>query len=223
MKVKSITCLLAIIILFLLSFQPGILEAQPLNENPELDKKVQDFLDKHRYKWHDMNISPEDGKILYDLIITNKYKNVVEIGTSTGHSAIWMAWALSKTGGKLITIEINQTRYEKALANFINAGLSEVIDARLDDAHKLVPKLEGPIDFVFCDADKGWYKNYFTAISSEIRNGGCFVAYNISQDEYNGSEVKKFLDYLKENKRYETTINKSSPSGMSVSVKKEGR
>ncbi len=55
-----------------------------------------------------MNVPLSDGKILYDLIVKNNYKNAVEIGTSTGHSAIWMAWALSKTGGKLITIEIDK-------------------------------------------------------------------------------------------------------------------
>jgi len=57
----------------------------------------------------------EDGKVLYNLIIKGGYKSALEIGTSTGHSAIWIAWALSKTGGKLITIEIDEGRYRTAL------------------------------------------------------------------------------------------------------------
>jgi predicted O-methyltransferase YrrM len=81
----------------------------------------------------------------------NNYKKALEIGTSTGHSSVWIAWALSKTGGKLITIEIDEGRHRQALAHFEEAGLSEYIDARLADAHELVPKLEGPFDFVFCD------------------------------------------------------------------------
>jgi predicted O-methyltransferase YrrM len=79
----------------------------------------------------------EYHKILYDLVLKNKYKKAIEIGTSTGLSAILIAWALSKTGGKLMTIEIDKERHNKALDNFREAGLSEYINARLADAHEL--------------------------------------------------------------------------------------
>ena len=125
--------------------------------NINLDSKVRRFIESHRGQWVDWNIPEVDGKVLYDLIIHNDYKKAIDIGTSTGHSAIWMAWALSKTGGKLITIEIDKGRYKKALENFKAAGLSEYIDARLGDAHEIVPALEGPFDFVFSDADKDWF------------------------------------------------------------------
>ena len=72
-----------------------------------------------------MNVPASDGKILYELIIKNNYKKALEIGTSTGHSAIWIAWALSKTGGKLITVEINEERYQEAIENFKETGLSD--------------------------------------------------------------------------------------------------
>jgi predicted O-methyltransferase YrrM len=65
-----------------------------------------------------MNIPARDGQLLYDLIIKGNYKSALEIGTSTGHSGIWIAWALSKTGGKLITIEIDPDRHREALRNF---------------------------------------------------------------------------------------------------------
>ncbi|HYQ57224.1 MAG TPA: hypothetical protein VEP89_07730, partial [Draconibacterium sp.] len=79
-----------------------------------MDKKIQAFLEQNANEWRDMNVPLSDGKILYDIIIENNYKSAVEIGTSTGHSAIWIAWALSKTGGKLTTIEIDKTRYLQA-------------------------------------------------------------------------------------------------------------
>ena len=69
-----------------------------------------------------MNVPGEDGQALYDLVVEKGYKNALEIGTSTGHSAIWIAWALSKTGGKLITVEIDEGRHREALANFEKAG-----------------------------------------------------------------------------------------------------
>jgi predicted O-methyltransferase YrrM len=120
-----------------------------------------------------------DGQALHDIVLEHKYKDALEIGTSTGYSGIWIAWALAKTGGKLITVEIDRQRYEEAVANFRKAGLAKYIDARLGDAHEIVPKLEGPFDFVFCDADKDWYQNYLSATVDKIRSGGCFAAHNV--------------------------------------------
>ncbi len=134
------------------------LSSQKLTDNKVLDEKVRTFLGQHAGKWHEMNVSSSDGNLLYDLVLKNHYTSALEIGTSTGHSAIWIAWALSKTGGKLITIEIDKERHNAAVANFKEAGLSDYIDARLADAHDLVRKLPGPFDFVFSDADKEWYK-----------------------------------------------------------------
>ncbi|MDZ7646593.1 MAG: hypothetical protein U5K54_05105 [Cytophagales bacterium] len=52
------------------------------------------FLSKHKGKWRDLNVPYEDGKILHDIIIKNQYTSALEIGTSTGHSTIWLAWAI---------------------------------------------------------------------------------------------------------------------------------
>ena len=128
-----------------------------------LDTQVRAFLDRHRGTWRDLNVPESDGRLLYDLILKHRFTRALEIGTSTGHSGIWIAWALSKTGGRLVTIEINRRRHREALANFKEAGLAVHVDARLGDAHQMVPALEGPFDFVFSDADKKWYTNYFAA------------------------------------------------------------
>jgi caffeoyl-CoA O-methyltransferase len=183
-----------------------------------LDERVTKFLESHRGSWRDMNVPEADGKVLYDLVIKNNYTKALEIGTSTGHSGIWIAWALSKTGGKLITIEINEERYKEALANFKEAGLSGYIDARLADAHELVPQLKGPFDFVFSDADKGWYKNYLIAVLPKLKVGGCFTAHNVSGRRQWG--IGEFLDYLESLSYMETTIDRSSWSGISISYKR---
>jgi caffeoyl-CoA O-methyltransferase len=191
----------------------------PSTRSPEndLDRKVTAFLKEQANHWRDMNVPVSDGRILYDLVLNGKYKKAVEIGTSTGHSAIWIAWALSKTGGKLITIEIDKKRYVEALANFKKAGVSDYIDARLGDAHELVPALEGTYDFVFCDADKWWYKNYFIAMETKMIKGGCFIAHNTNM---RSSDIREFLDYAQNHKGFTTTFDKSSRSGMSISCKK---
>ncbi len=182
----------------------------------ELDKKVKNFLKNNADNWGDMNVPLSDGKILYDIIVKNKFKNAVEIGTSTGHSTIWIAWALSKTGGKLITVEIDKSRFMKAKANFKKAGVDKFIDARLADAHELVPGLPGKYDFVFSDADKYWYKNYFVAMDPKLKVGGCFTAHNITMRD---TGITEFVDYIKSLNNYNTTIDKSSKAGISISYK----
>ena len=180
MKKNLLTTLLIIIVLSFSTSQYSA-KAQSSKSNPALDEKVKKFLNDQSRRWYDMNVPTIDGQLLYDLIIKGNYKSALEIGTSTGHSGIWIAWALSKTGGKLITIEIDEGRHKTALENFKQAGLSEYIDARLADAHDLVKQLKGPFDFVFSDADKDWYKNYFMDIDPKLKIGGCFTAHNISE------------------------------------------
>jgi predicted O-methyltransferase YrrM len=188
------------------------------SQDQSLDEKIQAFLASHRHNWRDMNVPESDGKILYELILENNYTKALEIGTSTGHSGIWIAWALSKTGGKLVTVENDERRYRQALENFEEAGLTEYIDARLANAHDLVPQLKGPFDFVFCDADKGWYKKYLIAVLPKLEVGGCFTAHNVSGRRQRG--IGDFLEYLEGLPNIETTIDSSSWSGISISYKR---
>jgi len=198
----------------------GQLHSQDLRSNDDLDEKVRNFLTEHSGRWHDLNVPFRDGQLLYDLVIKGNYKSALEIGTSTGHSAIWIAWALSKTGGRLITIEINPKRYEEALRNFEEAGLTEYIDARLADAHDLVRELEGPFDFVFSDADKNWYKNYFIEIDPKLKVGGCYTTHNVYERGIRGfNRSGDYLEYVRNLRNYESTL----VQGMLISYKRSAR
>ena len=191
--------------------------SQNENGNSELDKKVKAFFADNRYSWRDMNVPATDGQLLYDIIVENGYKNAVEIGTSTGHSGVWIAWALSKTGGKLVTLEIDERRHKEALANFKKAGVADFVEARLCDAHKEVPQLEEPIDFVFSDADKGWYKNYFIDIAPKMKVGGCFTAHNVTQNR-GMYGIPEFVKYIESLSNFKTTYNYEG-GGVSISYK----
>ncbi len=217
---KSLTIML-LIAAFLSAFVP-VLHSREHDRDSDPDKKVRAFLDRRAGKWHDLNVPEIDGRLLHDIIVRNNYKRALEIGTSTGHSAIWIAWALSKTGGKLITVEIDESRYKKALENFREAGLSDYIDARLADAHELVPKLPGPFDFVFSDADKGWYKNYFDAVAPKLAVGGCYATHNVSDSRWSHFGTSGYVDYIKGLKNFETTFDERG-AGVSISCKKSDR
>jgi caffeoyl-CoA O-methyltransferase len=209
MKSRNIV-ILFLCMLITAAISPGQLNAQALKENPALDEKVKKFLSDHSGQWHDLNIPDSDGKLLYDLIIKGKYKSALEIGTSTGHSGIYIAWALSKTGGKLITVDIDETRHKTALENFKQAGLLEYIDARLADGHALVKELKGPFDFVFSDADKDWYKNYFNDVTPKLVVGGCYTTHNISDGSRGGRGGNggsgDYYQYVMSLKNYETNL-----------------
>ena len=216
--IKNICAILILVIIILfsnLSIQNGI--GKELQGKAALNEKVRMFLDSRRGAWHDWNIPYSDGKLLHDIILKNRYTKAIEIGTSTGHSAIWIAWALSKTGGKLITIEIDEGRYKKAMANFKEAGLSDYIDARLADAHVLVEELPGTFDFVFSDADIDWYTNYFRALAPKLEIGGCFTAHNVRRTSTGG--IREFIEYVKNLNNFKTSIDTSSRAGMSISFK----
>ncbi len=193
------------------------LYAQTTEEQKKIDQSVSKFLDNNKDDWRYWNVPYQDGKVLFDLIIKNQYKSALEIGTSTGHSTIWLAWAMSKTGGKVTTIEIDKRRHKTAMENIKKAGLEDYVDARLADAHELVKGLDGPFDFVFSDADKGWYIQYFKDVDPKLKVGGCFTAHNVS-NTYGGA--KEFLEYVSNLPNYSTTVNNSSDSGISISYKK---
>ena len=204
--------------------------SRPDNDTTVSDTKVRKVIDSHGSSWGGMNVPAADGQALHDIVLQNKYKNALEIGTSNGYSGLWIAWALSKTGGKLITIEIDPERHREALAYFREAGLEKYIDARLGDAHELVPALSGPFDFVFCDADKEWYENYLKAVLSKITVGGCFAAHNVS--EYSGRGGRRgsgfgrgggsgFLEFARSFQNLDTKVlNIPGSGGLSVSYKK---
>jgi hypothetical protein len=88
-----------------------------------LDGRVREFLASQKGQWRQENVTETDGRLLHDLILKRGYTRALEIGTSTGHSGIWQAWALSKTGGSLVTVEIDEFRHLAAVRNFKSSGL----------------------------------------------------------------------------------------------------
>jgi caffeoyl-CoA O-methyltransferase len=98
--------------------------------------------------------------------------------------------------------------------------LSDYIDARLGDAHELVRQLPGPFDFVFSDADKDWYPNYLAAVWPKLVPGGMFTAHNVTM---RASGIREFLDALNRLPDGETTIDRGSSAGLSITRKARAR
>jgi len=212
---------------FFLLGSANLLWAQFPEIKTDLDRRVKSFLEENAGSWRG-SVPMSDGKVLYDIIIENNYKSAVDIGTSNGHSAIWIAWALSKTGGKLITIEIDPNKHRQAVENFEKVGLADFIDAHLGDALVLTPALDGKYDFVFFDANSVLYKKCFMIMDPKIVVGGCFTAHDIDRTFFRRVIVygitsdtrymNAFVRYVKRRKNYKTTFN-SDGRGISISYK----
>jgi len=167
-----------------------------------------------------MNVPSSDGRLLYDLIMENGYKRGLEIGTSNGYSGLWLGLAFQKNGGKLITLEIEPKRAKEAQENFSRAGLDNIIESRVNDALKEIPKLEGEFDFVFIDAWKPDYIQYLKLIKGKMKPGGVITAHNVLNA---GRDMQDFLNSIKTDPDLETKIVKSSYSGVSISFVKIGK
>lgn len=122
------------------------------------------------------NIAPENGQFLYILTQSIRAKDVLEVGTSNGYSAIWFAAALQKTGGRLITLENDTNRAKEAQVNLSEAGLAEIVEIRVGDALQEIPKCNSTFDLVFLDAEKAEYLQYLKLALPNIRADGLIVA-----------------------------------------------
>src|SRR5215472_18000749 len=128
-----------------------------------------------------INVSPVQGKLLHMLARLQGARNILEIGTLGGYSAIWLARALP-AGGRLITLEANPKHAEVARANIARAGLTDVVDLRLGKAIETLPQLAaeklGPFDLIFIDADKPGYPDYLFWALELSQPGSLIIADN---------------------------------------------
>lgn len=105
-------------------------------------------------------------------------KNILEIGTYTGYSAICLAKGLQQ-GGTLHTIDVNEELKPMAEKYFAKANLAHCIKLYTGDAQKIIPSLTETFDLVFIDADKINYSNYYDLVFAKVRTGGFVIADNV--------------------------------------------
>jgi len=127
-------------------------------------------------------VAPNQGALLNLLARAVGARRILEVGTLGGYSSIWMARALPK-GGRLITLEVDRKHADVARANFVKAGLSDVIELRLGKGLKLLEQLAAekpaPFDMAFIDADKSNNAAYFDWALKLSRPGSIIVVDNV--------------------------------------------
>jgi caffeoyl-CoA O-methyltransferase len=179
----------------------------------EQEKRVLSVLD-HIVRVHEtyLNVPVQDGRMLRVLAESSGAGNVVEVGTSTGYSALWLCLALQKTGGRLTTFEIDHGRALMAREHFREAGVEKNVTLIEGDAHETVSRAKGPIELVFIDADKEGYLDYLSRLLPLVRPGGLIVAHNIGS-------APEYVRAVTTNPDLETVFYREG-AGMTITLKK---
>ncbi len=118
------------------------------------------------------------GRVLSMLAHMIQPKNILEIGTYTGYSALCFAEGL-QDGGKITTIDINYELEDMVREYIAKAGLENTIDFKVGNAMEIIPTVYEEFDLVFIDADKGNYVNYYNLVFDKVRKGGYIIADNV--------------------------------------------
>lgn len=123
-------------------------------------------------------VAPNQGKLLHLLALVRGARRILEIGTLGGYSAIWLARALPP-GGHLDTLESDPDHAAVARANLERAGLAGVVEVHVGPALDTLPRLTGPYDLVFVDADKPSNAAYLAQAVRLSRPGTLIVVDNV--------------------------------------------
>lgn len=124
-------------------------------------------------------VTPAVGHFLGLLIQCCKASRILEIGTAIGYSTIYLARAAQRTGGRVLTVDMNRGRMERAVEYIRRAGLDKFVEFRLENALKFLPGLEEEFDFIFVDGAKGEYPDYLDLLCPLVCPGGLLVVDNV--------------------------------------------
>lgn len=185
----------------------------PASEPERIALEVLDDIDRRqRY----LSVGREDGRLLRVLTEAIGAREVIELGTSTGYSGIWIALALRATGGRLTTYEIDPERAAVARENFRRAGLQDLVTVVVGDAHVEVRKVTQTLDLVFIDADKDGYLDYLRQLEPRLRPGGLIVADNMQVP----APDPRYVQAVTTDPKLETLFLNMHATGLGVTLKK---
>ncbi|TJY36444.1 O-methyltransferase [Pontimicrobium aquaticum] len=156
------------------------------------------------------------GRVLSMISKLVNPKNILEIGTYTGYSAICLAEGMKETG-ELHTIDINEELYDFQRKYFNKSDYGKQIIQHLGDALDIIPKLDKNFDLVFIDADKENYANYFHTVIEKVNQGGIILSDNVlwsgkiletkfKKEDTSTPALIKYNKLLKEDSRIETVM-----------------
>ena len=165
--------------------------------------KQHDALQPNRLQRY-RNIEAESAQLLSQLIRMQQAKKILEIGTSTGYSTLWLADAAQATQGQITTLEIEASRSEQAKRYVTELGLDQVVEFWVGDAADYLAQAQTQYDFILLDAERSFYESYWADLKRLIKpQGGVLIVDNVISHT---AEVKTFLSLIKNDGNFMTSI-----------------
>ncbi|MFW2160997.1 O-methyltransferase [Acinetobacter beijerinckii] len=162
------------------------------------DARQSDRLRRYR------NIEAESAKLLGMLVRTQQSKRILEIGTSTGYSTLWLAEAAKAVGGQVKTLEINAFRSAQAKKYAEDFALEDFIDFWVGDACDYLKQATESYDLILLDAERGCYVSYWQDLKRLLQSSGStLIVDNVIS---HAAEVKDFLELIKADENYMSSI-----------------
>ena len=154
----------------------------------------------HRYR----NIEPESGRFLSMLIRAQQSKSILEIGTSTGYSTLWLAEAARQTQAMITTLEVDAERVIQAKQYATEIDLADLINFKVIDAQVYLEAEKEIFDFILLDAERDAYVSYWPHLSRLLKaKGGLLVVDNVIS---HAAEVEEFIALIQQDPRFIMSI-----------------
>jgi caffeoyl-CoA O-methyltransferase len=198
-------------------FDDSNLDKPPLAADPSEEKILKLLEELAQTDNSNLMVPLEDGRLLRILTESTGARNVVEVGTYNGYSALWFCLALRKTGGKITTHEINPKNIALARDNFKKAGVEDLVTIVEGDAHETVTRLKEPIDILFIDADKPGYADYLKKLLPLVRAGGLILAHNTTNS---GRQMPDYFTAVTTDPNLDSIFLGQQSIGIGVTLKK---
>jgi caffeoyl-CoA O-methyltransferase len=166
-----------------------------------------------------LTVAPKEGRFLKMLVGAAQAKRVLEIGTAEGYGTLWLGLGIAETGGHITTIEIVAERVQKARARINKAELAKGVTFHEGNAHGIVPKLDGPFDLIFMDADKDGQVDYFNKLyPAKLAPGGIIAAHNAIK---RADKMQPYLDMIAKHDDFDAVIaSVTMDDGFSVAYRR---
>ena len=146
------------------------------------------------------NIEPESGQFLSLLIRAQQSKRILEIGTSTGYSTLWLAEAARQTQATITTLEMDAERVNQAKQYASQLGLKDLIDFKVTDALYYLQAEQDVFDFILLDAERDAYVDYWTHLARLLKpKGGVLLVDNVIS---HAAEVEEFIQLIQQDSRF---------------------
>lgn len=161
------------------------------------------------------SMDPDSAKFLSVLAISNKAKTIVEVGSGVGYSTLWLAYAASVTGGKVITCEIDAAKAAETRANLAKANLAGYVEILTGDAREVLRQRSEPLDLLFIDAEFGQYETYFDVVYKRMNVGSLVVADKVVAHE---NDLADYTTYVQNHPNLES-VTVPLGQGLEITVK----